>query len=182
MHWRIFYFMWLRRIYEFFCVHSNPIWKGQNCRDYRPSHLTFRGYFRPFWFSRSYVVVAYCNRRIRSSNVPALSVRCERCTKNKKKKITLRCIVIGTCAVQFLHYIPLYRNTQHYATLNCSAKRVYAPEARKFKLRVFRTEKKGTFIFGKAIAKFELFWQICLHGNRISRLIDVSIILIHGIA
>ena len=22
----------------------------------------------------------------------------------------------------FLHYVPLYRNTQHYATLNCSVK------------------------------------------------------------
>ena len=69
VHWRIFYFMWLWRIYEFFCVQSNPIWKGRNCRDYRPSHLTFREYFRPFWFSRSYVVVAYCNKRMRSSNV-----------------------------------------------------------------------------------------------------------------
>ena len=29
---------------------------------------------------------------------------------------------IGTCAVQFLDYITLYRNTQHYATLNCSVK------------------------------------------------------------
>ena len=42
--------------------------------------------------------------------------------KKNKKKITLRCMVIGTCAVQFLHYIPLYRNTQHYATHNCSVK------------------------------------------------------------
>ena len=50
----------------------------------------------------------------------ALSVRCQRCTK--KKKITLRCMVIGTCAVQFLRYFPLYRNTQHYATLTCSVK------------------------------------------------------------
>ena len=33
-----------------------------------------------------------------------------------------RCMVIGARAVQFLHYIPLYRNTQHYATLNCSVK------------------------------------------------------------
>ena len=65
VHWHIFYFMWLRRIYEFLCVNSNPIWKGRNCRDYRPSHLTFREYFRPFWFSRSCVVVAYCNRRMR---------------------------------------------------------------------------------------------------------------------
>ena len=48
VHWRIFYFMWIRRIYEFFYVHSNPIWKGQNCRDYRLSHLKFREYFRPF--------------------------------------------------------------------------------------------------------------------------------------
>ena len=56
----------------------------------------------------------------------ALSVRCERCTKKKtnKKNITLRCMVIGTRAVQFLHYIPLYRNTQHYATLNCSVKTI----------------------------------------------------------
>ena len=69
VHWRIFYFMWLRRIYEFFCIHSNPIWKGRNCRDYRPSHLKFREYFRPFWFSRYCVVVAYFNRRMRSSNV-----------------------------------------------------------------------------------------------------------------
>ena len=67
VHWHIFYFMWLRRIYEFSCVHSNPIWKGRNCRDYRPSHLTFRDYFRPFWFSRSCIVVAYCNIRMRSS-------------------------------------------------------------------------------------------------------------------
>ena len=48
VHWHIFYFMWLRRIYEFLCVHSNPIWKGRNCRDYRPSQLTFREYIRPF--------------------------------------------------------------------------------------------------------------------------------------
>ena len=69
VHWQIFYFMWLRRIYEFLCLRSNPIWKGRNCRDYRPSHLTFREYFRLFWFSRSCVVVAYCTRRMRSSNV-----------------------------------------------------------------------------------------------------------------
>ena len=69
VHWHIICFMWLRRIYEFLCVHSNPIWKVRNCRDYRPSHLTFREYFRPLWFSRSCVVVVYCNRRMRSSNV-----------------------------------------------------------------------------------------------------------------
>ena len=69
VHWRIFYFMWLRRIYEFFRVHSNSIWKGRNCRDYRPSHLTFREYFQPFLSSWSCLVVAYCNRRMRSSNV-----------------------------------------------------------------------------------------------------------------
>ena len=34
----------------------------------------------------------------------------------------LHCIVIGACAVQFSHYVPLYRNTQHYTTLNCSIK------------------------------------------------------------
>ena len=27
--------------------------------------------------------------------------------KNKKKKIVLRCMTIGACAVQFLHFIPL---------------------------------------------------------------------------
>ena len=58
-----------RRIYEFLCVHSNPIWKCRNFRDYRPSHLTFHEYFRPFWFSRFCVVAAYCNRHMRSSNV-----------------------------------------------------------------------------------------------------------------
>ena len=31
-------------------------------------------------------------------------------------------MAIRACTVQFLHYIPLYRNTQHYATLNCSVK------------------------------------------------------------
>ena len=69
VHWHIFYFMWLRRIYEFLCVHSNPVWKGWNCRDYRPSYLTFCEYFRPFWLSQSYIVAAYCNRRMCSSNV-----------------------------------------------------------------------------------------------------------------
>ena len=51
----------------------------------------------------------------------ALSVRCQRFTKKKKNKknIMLRCMAIGACAVQFLHYIRLYRKTQHYATLNC---------------------------------------------------------------
>ena len=52
----------------------------------------------------------------------ALSVRCQRCTKKNKKKITLRCFVISACAVPFLHYVPLYRNTQYSATLNCSIK------------------------------------------------------------
>ena len=69
VHWQIFYFMWLRCVYEFLCVHSNPIWKDRNCRDYRRSHLTFREYFQPFWISRFCVVVAYCNRCMRSSNV-----------------------------------------------------------------------------------------------------------------
>ena len=117
VHWRIFYFMWLRRIYEFFCVHSNPIWKGRNCRDYRPSHLKFREYSRPFWFSRSWVVVAYCNRRMRSSNVQGfvstVPTLCEEEEEEEEKKIMLRCIVIGACAVQFLHNVALYRNTQH---------------------------------------------------------------------
>ena len=108
VHWHIFYFMWLRCVYEFLCVHSNPIGKGRNCRDYRPSHLTFRKYFWPFWFSRSCVVAAYCNRACTVQMYKALSVRFQRCTKKKnKKKIMLRCMVIGTCAVQFLHYIPL---------------------------------------------------------------------------
>ena len=34
----------------------------------------------------------------------------------------LRCIVIGAFAGQFLYYVPLYRHTQHYATINCSIK------------------------------------------------------------
>ena len=77
----------------------------------------------------------------------ALSVRCQRCMKKKKKnkkKITLHCMVIGTCAVQFLRYIPLYRNTQHYATLNCSVKPVYAPEAHKIlNYNLYRRTMKG---------------------------------------
>ena len=54
----------------------------------------------------------------------ALSVRCQRCAKKKKnkKKITLRCIVIGACAVQFSRDIPLYCKIKHYASLNCSVK------------------------------------------------------------
>ena len=126
MHWHIFYFMWLRRIYEYFCVHSNPIWNGRNYRDYRPSHLIFREYFRPFWFSRSCVVVAYCNRRIHSSNVQGfvstVPTLYETKKKKNRKKIMLRSIAIGACAVQFLHYVPLYRNPQHYATLKYSIK------------------------------------------------------------
>ena len=68
--------------------------------------------------------VTYCNRACAVQMYKALSVRLQRCTKEKKnkKKITLRCMVIGTCAVQCLHYIPLYLNTQHYTTLNCSVK------------------------------------------------------------
>ena len=31
-------------------------------------------------------------------------------------------MVIGACVIQFLNYISLYRNTQHYATLSCSVK------------------------------------------------------------
>ena len=122
MHWHIFHFMWLRRIYEFLCVHSNPIWKGRNCRDYRPS------------------IIDACAVQM----YKALSVRCQRCTKKKKnnKKITLRCIVIGACAVQFLHYVPLYRNTQHYATLNCSVK------------TSLRT--RGTYKYLKAITRKEI--------------------------
>ena len=118
VHWHIFYFIWLRRIYEFLCVHSNPIWNVRNCRDYRPSHLTFRKYFRPFWISRFCVVVAYCNRRMRSSNVQGfVGTRCQRCTKKKKnkKKITLRCIVIGAWLVQF--YITFLCIVIHNITL-----------------------------------------------------------------
>ena len=59
VYWRIFYFMWLRRIYEL-----SWSWKGRNYRDYGPSHLTFREYFRPFWFSRSCVVVVWRPRDI----------------------------------------------------------------------------------------------------------------------
>ena len=130
MHWRIFYYMWLRRIYEFLCVHSNPIWKCRNCRDYCPFHLTFREYLRPFWFSRSCVVVAYCNRRMRSSNVQGFASMVPTLYKEEEG-----CIVIGARAVQFLHYVPLYRNTQHYTTLNCSIKTRYAPEAHKINVK-----------------------------------------------
>ena len=54
----------------------------------------------------------------------ALLARYQRYTKKKKnkKKITLRCMVIGTCAGQFFNCIPLYRNKKHYATLNRSVK------------------------------------------------------------
>ena len=51
------------------------------------------------------------------STVPTLYEK-----EEDKMKITLCGMVIGTCAVQFLHYIPLYRNTQNYSTLNCSVK------------------------------------------------------------
>ena len=82
--------------------------------DSRPLHLIFRDYFQPFLFSRSCVVVAYCNRACAVKMYKALSVRSQRCTKKKNnKKIMLRCMVIGTCAVQFSHCIHLYRNTQH---------------------------------------------------------------------
>ena len=112
--------MWFRRIYEFLCVHSNPIWKGRNCRDHRPSHLTFREYFQPFWFSRSCVVVGYCNRRMRSSNVqgfvsmvPTLYEEEEedyaplysnRLLERHKKKSLLNRIVTGHG--KWIHYNP----------------------------------------------------------------------------
>ena len=66
----------------------------------------------------------------------ALSVWCQRCTKKKKNKnkITLRCIVIGTCAVQFLHYIPLYRNTQHYASVS------------RFDTQTLRTQRQEQYV------------------------------------
>ena len=116
VHWRIFYFMWLWRIYEFFCVDSNPIKKVRNYRDYRPSHLKFREYFWPFWFSRSCVVVAYCNRRMRSSNVQVFVIfvmfklMFKKCSK---KKIMFRCIVIGECAVQLFNI-----NYNNYYSIN----------------------------------------------------------------
>ena len=109
MHWHIFYFMWLWRIYEFLFVHSNPISKGRNCRDYRPSHLKFREYFRPFWFSRFCVVVAYCNRCMRSSNVR------------------------GFVSMVFNFYISFLCSATHNIALlsTVAKKRVYAPEIHK---------------------------------------------------
>ena len=43
-------------------------------------------------------------------------------TSNDKKNKRFR---------HYVHYIPLYRNTQHYATFNCSIKRVNAQKAHK---------------------------------------------------
>ena len=43
----------------------------------------------------------------------------------------LRCMAIGACAVLFLHYIPLYRNTKHYATLKCNVKTSLRADAHK---------------------------------------------------
>ena len=51
-------------------------------------------------------------------------------------------ILIGACAVQFLHYAPLYRNTQHNATLNGRKKRVNAPESHNSILRA-QAHNKG---------------------------------------
>ena len=61
------------------------------------NELKFRDYFQPFWFSRSCVVVAYCNRACAVQMYKALSVRCQRYTKKKKDKktIVLLCIVIN---------------------------------------------------------------------------------------
>ena len=100
VHWHIFYFMWFRCGYEFSCVHSNPIWKGRNCRDYRPSHLTFRKYFRPLWLSRFCVVTAYCNRRMRSSNVQGSVSKVSTVYEEEEK--------------QKDDYARLYRNRQMY--------------------------------------------------------------------
>ena len=68
---------------------------------------------------------------MRSSNVQGLVSIVPTLYEEEKEKILLRCIVIVACAVQFLHYVPLYRNTQHYATFDCSVKRIYAPEGHK---------------------------------------------------
>ena len=103
----------------------------------------------------------------------ALSVRCQPCTK--KKKNTLRCIVIGACAVRFLHYIPLYRNTQHYATLNCSVKRVYAPGSRKIYIVIMHGYHRHKIGLEDSSSLCGLYtrndppWKICLQ-NEVSKL------------
>ena len=62
----------------------------------------------------------------------ALSVRCQQCTKKNKKKIVLRCMAIGACAVKFLHFIPLYSAIYYIALLfTVAKKRVCAPVAHK---------------------------------------------------
>ena len=40
-------------------------------------------------------------------------------------------MAMGECAVQFLYFIPFWRNVLHCATVNCSEKRVCAPVAHK---------------------------------------------------
>ena len=62
----------------------------------------------------------------------------------------LRCIVIGACAVKFLHYVPLYRNIQHYATLNCSIKT--------YNLAINKTLPYGKTVHEKSIE--------CLNGKK----------------
>ena len=96
----------------------------------------------------------------------ASSVRCQRCTKKKKnkKKIMLRCIIITACAIQFLHYIPLYRNIQHYATLNCSVKRVYGTEAHK-------TINSVYYIDANILTKIiDIIYYNCIEMRRITAL------------
>ena len=79
VYWRLYYFMTSAHLQVFLrTVESNLVyaessnrifgnrklplkthlgrWKGRNCRDYRPSHLTFHECFRPFWFSRYFCI------------------------------------------------------------------------------------------------------------------------------
>ena len=94
----------------------------------------------------------------------ALSVRCQRCTK----KITLRCMVIGTCAVQFLCAsgaetrfsatdesstmlcTPLQRNEM--LRLNCACAYSHTAEHNIFLILLLRT----------ALAPY---WQSLVHFN-----------------
>ena len=50
-------------------------------------------------------------------------------------------IVIGACAVQFLHYVPLYRNAKHYATLNCSIKTRLCAGGTQIKFKILSSQK-----------------------------------------
>ena len=92
VHWRIYYFMWLRRIYKFFCVHYNPIRYTQNL---------------PIVSS---IIENY-----------AIDTRRSQCMSGSKRTICrLDCNNVQHHYTVFI--IVQYRNTHHYDTLNCRIK------------------------------------------------------------